>query len=133
VRVVDTEKLRLLPDLACPLRSQNKHPEKWIDSMHLARYRNWLLVANRTNREVAVVDCDANRFLGRLVFAAEDYFPQDLLVVGETIYLTVNDQRCLYTIDGRALEKAVGQLLRDATKDEKPFELTLTTDDPARK
>jgi hypothetical protein len=60
-----------------------------------------LLVANRENQEVVVIDPGTRKPVARLQFADGGQAVHRILIEGDRIYLA--DQSAVYEIDGRAL------------------------------
>jgi DNA-binding beta-propeller fold protein YncE len=114
VRVVDTARLRLRPDISFEPGPRNT-TFRWVDPVGLAWLGGRLLSANRNNGEVAVVDPSSHKVLARLTLADPRSRVAQVLVRGNRIYLSDEASRRVYVFSGRRLVRLLTAAARAGT------------------
>jgi DNA-binding beta-propeller fold protein YncE len=104
--VIDAAALKVERNIAFAPSGKNKS-FAWVDPVGLATYRGWLLVANRNNGELVVLDDSSSRPLARLSFADEGRGVGTVVVGGDRIYLGDEGSRAVYELSGHKLRRAL--------------------------
>jgi sugar lactone lactonase YvrE len=104
--VIDPAALKVERNIFFAPNGKNKS-FAWADPVGLATYRGWLLVANRNNRELVVLDGSSYRALARLSFADEGRGVGAVVVGGDRIYLGDQGSQAVYELSGRELRRAL--------------------------
>lgn len=126
VRLIDPATWMIRDDIRFRPNARNRY-FAWTNPMSLVFYRGWLMVANRENQEVVIVNPATRRSVARLRFPEEGHAFRHVATEGDRLYLA--DEASVYELDAWGLARRLA--IRPQKESEPPLELSLVAKEPS--